>query len=104
MHLRYALVYHLMYCMHFHSLGAAKKLVQELGSRFPAHQLMEALGMVYPQYWCVEDCRTNFERHIQVVKLVRKKCRKGTGSATGLEAGELDIGSAATPLVIQVRM
>jgi hypothetical protein len=31
--------------------GAAKQLVHELGSRFPAHEFMEALGMVYPQYW-----------------------------------------------------
>ena len=101
--------------MHFHSPGTAKQLVQELGSRFPVHQLMEALDMVYPQYWCVEDCRMNSERHIQVVKahyyhpksthgkktkLVQKKDRKGTRSATGLEAGELDISNATAPLVI----
>jgi hypothetical protein len=47
---------------------AAKQLVHELGSRFPVHQLMEALGMVYPQYWCLEDCRANYENHIQVIK------------------------------------
>jgi hypothetical protein len=34
-----------------------------------AHQLMEALGMVYPQYWCVEDCRANYKNHIHVIKV-----------------------------------
>jgi hypothetical protein len=29
---------------------------------------MEALGMVYPQYWLVQDCRENFEKHMQVIK------------------------------------
>ena len=80
---------------------------------------MEALGMVYPQYWCIEDCRTNFERHIEVVKahyclpksthgkktkVVRKKTKKGTGSGIGVEAGEVDIGTGTAALVIQVRM
>lgn len=50
------------------STGTAKKLVQELGSRFPAHQLMEALGVVYLQYWCLEDCRENFKKYMQVIK------------------------------------
>jgi hypothetical protein len=54
--------------MHVLPLGAIKQLVAELGSRFLAHQLMEALGMVYLQYWCVEDCRENYEKHIQVIK------------------------------------
>jgi hypothetical protein len=108
-----------MYCLPFHSPGAAKQLVQELRSRFPAHQLMDALGMVYPQYWCIEDCRTNFEKHIQVVKahyclpksthgrktkVVQKRTKKGTGSATGVEVGEVDIGAASAALVIQVSM
>jgi hypothetical protein len=31
-------------------VGVAKQLVHEFGCRFPAHHLMEALGMVYPQY------------------------------------------------------
>ena len=29
---------------------------------------MEALGMVYPQYWYVEECRENFEMHMQIIK------------------------------------
>jgi hypothetical protein len=29
---------------------------------------MEALGMVYPQYWCIEDSMMNYEKHIQVIK------------------------------------
>jgi hypothetical protein len=81
---------------------AAKQLVHELGSRFPVHQLMEALGMVYPQYWCLEDCRANYENHIQVIKAhychpksthhkiskTKKKGRKGHASIVVVEDKE----------------
>jgi hypothetical protein len=70
---------------------AAKQLVHELNYRFPAHHLMEALGLIYPQYWVTEDCKENFDKHMLVIKSqycqsrathmqksrLAKKCRKG---------------------------
>ena len=50
------------------SAEAAKQLVHELSCRFPAHHLMEALGLVYPQYWLTEDCKENFDKHMVVIK------------------------------------
>jgi hypothetical protein len=48
---------------------AAKKLVHELGARFPAHSLMDALEMVYPQYWIADDSTENFKKHMEVLKI-----------------------------------
>jgi hypothetical protein len=31
--------------------GAIKRLIQELNFRFPSHAIMDALEIVYPQYW-----------------------------------------------------
>jgi hypothetical protein len=47
---------------------AAKQLVHKLSCRVPAHHLMEALGLVYPQYWLSENCKENFEKHMLVIK------------------------------------
>jgi hypothetical protein len=30
---------------------ATKKLISKLGNCFPSHELMDALEVVYPQYW-----------------------------------------------------
>jgi hypothetical protein len=32
-------------------VGVIKTLIQELETRFLAHGVMDALGIVYPQYW-----------------------------------------------------
>ncbi len=47
---------------------AAKYLISELQSRFPAHGVIEALGAVFPQYWMMADCEEFFKRHISVIK------------------------------------
>ena len=57
-----------MCLMHVPYPGVAKILVAELDSRFPAHHFIEALGLVYPQYWCIEDARENFEKHMHIIK------------------------------------
>jgi hypothetical protein len=49
--------------------NAAKQLGHELSCRFPAHHLMEALGLVYLQYWLMENCKENFDKHMLVIKL-----------------------------------
>jgi hypothetical protein len=60
---------------------------------------MEALGMVYPQYWCVEECRENFEMHMQVIKThycnpkstqqKKGKSKRKSGSAAALAAKQV---------------
>jgi hypothetical protein len=66
-------------------VGAATKLVQELDSRFPTHQLMEALGMVYPQYWCIEECRVQvIKTHYCHPKSTQQKKKKLKRKATAL--------------------
>jgi hypothetical protein len=104
--------------MHVPSPGAAKMLVAELGSRFPAHHLMEALGLVYPQYWCVEDARENFEKHMHVIKAhychpksthqkkarLKRRDRKEQGSVGGIEEQELATGNSSRAVALQVRI
>jgi hypothetical protein len=77
---------------------------------------MEALGMVYPQYWCVEDCKANYENHIQVIKAhycqvksthqkitkSKRKGRKGDASTAVFEDGTNTNANGAAPLAIQV--
>jgi hypothetical protein len=43
-------------------------LGKELGSRFPAAEVMDAFGIVYPQYWSERDADANFDRHLKVLK------------------------------------
>jgi hypothetical protein len=40
--------------------------VYEFGARFPAHILMDALGMVYLQYWVADDSIENFKKLMEV--------------------------------------
>ncbi len=40
---------------------AAKCLISELQSHFPAHGVIEALGVVFPQYWMMADCEEFFK-------------------------------------------
>ncbi len=41
-------------------VGVAKKLMKVLEIRFPTHGVMNALGIVYPQYWLQPDCDASF--------------------------------------------
>jgi hypothetical protein len=47
---------------------AAEYLISELQSHFLAHGVIEALGVVFPQYWMMADCEEFFKRHISVIK------------------------------------
>jgi hypothetical protein len=42
--------------------------VHELSMGFPAAGLMDALGIIYPQYWGKEDCDSKFEKHLKIIK------------------------------------
>ncbi len=46
----------------------AKYLISELQSRFPAHGVIKALGVVFPQYWMMADCEEFLKQHISVIK------------------------------------
>ncbi len=43
-------------------------LVTKLEQRFPNHELMNALGVIYPQYWLQLDCESTFTIHLNVIK------------------------------------
>lgn len=42
-------------------------LIAELDSRFPAHHVMNAFGILYPQYWCQLDAEQSFDKHLQIL-------------------------------------
>jgi hypothetical protein len=51
------------------STAAAEELISQLASRFPAADLMDALGIIYPQYWFEDGADSNFEKHLRVIKM-----------------------------------
>jgi len=46
----------------------AKGVTLELDKRFPAHELMNATGIVYPQYWVQLEVALMFPMHLQIFK------------------------------------
>jgi hypothetical protein len=46
---------------------AAEVLIQELDRRFPHSDIMEAMGVVFPQYWLNPKCDDMFPVHMQVI-------------------------------------
>jgi hypothetical protein len=48
--------------------AAAEVLIGEMKSRFPSHSILDALGVVYPQYWLQGDCEVSFMKHLNVLK------------------------------------
>ncbi len=51
-------------------VGATETLIQELETRFLAHGVMDALGIVYPQYWLQVNYETSFLKHFVVIKII----------------------------------
>lgn len=47
--------------------GSTQKLLDELTARFPSYGVMDALGVVYPQFWA-QDCEISFWKHVDVLK------------------------------------
>lgn len=73
--------------------------------------------MVYPQYWCTNDCQENFEKHIQLIKShycqpkttykqktkSKKQNKKALASNAIVDVHELGLGSAdGTSVIPQV--
>jgi hypothetical protein len=46
-----------------------EKLIFELGNCFPFHELMDVLGVVYPQYWLGIIPKTSFQLHLNVINM-----------------------------------
>jgi hypothetical protein len=44
------------------------KLIDETKSSFPSISLMDALGIVYPQYWVQGDCEQSFRKHLMILQ------------------------------------
>lgn len=42
--------------------------MDDMASRFPDHSLLDALGVVYPQYWLQGDCASSFRKHLDIIK------------------------------------
>jgi hypothetical protein len=47
---------------------AASKLLDETKARFLSVSLMDALGVVYPQYWIQGDCEDSFRKHLTILE------------------------------------
>jgi hypothetical protein len=47
---------------------AAKRLVAQLTNQFLAAHLMDAFGLIYPQYWSNKEANMNFDRHLKILK------------------------------------
>jgi hypothetical protein len=47
---------------------AARQIISELEKRFPTVELMDALGVVYPQYWVSPSAVDTFLQHLDVLK------------------------------------
>lgn len=45
--------------------GAASLVIAELDARFPSQQVMNAFGILYPQYWCQGDAEEHFDKHLR---------------------------------------
>jgi hypothetical protein len=48
--------------------AATELLISQLDRRFPNCEIMEALGIVFPQYWLQDKCDELFPVHLQVIK------------------------------------
>ena len=46
----------------------ATRLVAELDAHFPEQHVLDAMGVVYLQYWLQEGCDEAFTKHLKVLK------------------------------------
>lgn len=48
--------------------NAASTLILELRQRIPAHEVLNALGIISRQYWLRDDCEVEFPFHLNTLK------------------------------------
>jgi hypothetical protein len=51
-----------------HATGVAIQLIGELRSRFSQHDILDAHGIIYPQYWANPNAEESFHKYLQVLK------------------------------------
>jgi hypothetical protein len=56
------------FCCCYCSSDAARKFLDELKARFPEVNVLDALEVVYPQYWRQGDCEQSFRKHLTILK------------------------------------
>jgi hypothetical protein len=49
-------------------IGAIVQLINEWDNYFSHCALLDAMGIVYPQYWLQPQCEESFAKHLEVLK------------------------------------
>jgi len=49
-------------------IGVVVQLINEVDNRFSHYALLDAIGIVYPQYWLQLQCEENFAKHLEFLK------------------------------------
>jgi hypothetical protein len=47
-----------------------EKLISELSNNFLTYELMDSLGVVYPQFWLNFNVEGSFQQHLNVIKSI----------------------------------
>jgi hypothetical protein len=50
-------------------IGVALELTKELARCFPAHDFMNVVGIIYPQYWEASNAEATFAKHLTILKV-----------------------------------
>lgn len=53
---------------------AVEKVSLELDRHFPTYEVLNALGILYPQYWLSEECLETFPHHLEIITSKRFFC------------------------------
>jgi hypothetical protein len=53
---------------HVHVAAVASQLMAEFRSQFPSQGVLDALGLLYPQFWAMPDVEKQFPKHLSVIK------------------------------------
>jgi hypothetical protein len=57
-----------IYIVKGQATSAAEMLISELGKKFPNCGLMDALGIIFPQFWLQANCNELFSLHLKTLK------------------------------------
>jgi hypothetical protein len=61
-------VLHYSQKLQFLFADSATSLIAELRFCFPQHEILDAHGIVYPQYWATPNAEENFRKHLHLLK------------------------------------
>jgi hypothetical protein len=59
-----------------------------MDTRFPQHDLLDAFGIIYPQFWMQEDVEEAFQQHLSVLKAFYCTAREVNGGRPLIEGGD----------------